>query len=147
MQQPDDNRPDGLLDAAATKNVSDNYVGAYSLPVECGVNRVLVRSTVNAGEIKLSAYAEGVKPDYLTVKTSPVEVKDGLSEYLPQLTLKPCLDRGATPTTPSYTEHFAGVDMTLPVPRPDTMKGMPPTVSTITNSRSGRTTGGCQRHG
>ena len=111
MQQPDDNRPDGLLDAAATKNVSDNYVGAYSLPVECGVNRVLVRSTVNAGEIKLSAYAEGVKPDYLTVKTNPVEVENGMSEYLPQLTLKPCLDRGATPTTPSYTEHFAGVDI------------------------------------
>ena len=111
MQQPDDNRPDGLLDAAATKNVSDNYVGAYSLPVECGVNRVLVRSTVNAGEIKLSAYAEGVKPDYLTVKTSPVEVENGMSEYLPQLTLKPCLDRGDTPTTPSYTEHFAGVDI------------------------------------
>ena len=79
--------------------------------MECGVNRVLVRSTVNAGEIKLSAYAEGVKPAYLTVKTSPVEVKDGLSEYLPQLTLKPCLDRGATPSTPSYTEHFAGVDI------------------------------------
>jgi len=111
MQQPDDNRPDGLLDAAATKNVSDNYVGAYSLPVECGVNRVLVRSTVNAGEIKLSAYAEGVKPDYLTVKTNPVEVENGMSEYLPQLSLKPCLDRGATPTTPSYTEHFAGVDI------------------------------------
>ncbi len=111
MQQPDDNRPDGLLDAAATKNVSDNYVGAYSLPVECGVNRVLVRSTVNAGEIRLSAYAEGVKPAYLTVKTSPVEVKDGLSEYLPQLTLKPSPARGATPTTPSYTEHFAGVDI------------------------------------
>ena len=72
---------------------------------------MLVRSTVNAGEIRLSAYAEGVKPAYLTVKTNPVEVENGMSEYLPQLTLKPCLDRGATPTTPSYTEHFAGVDI------------------------------------
>ena len=43
---------------------------AMSVPVECGVNRVLVRTTPNAGEICLSAYAEGVKPAYLTVKTS-----------------------------------------------------------------------------
>ena len=100
MQRPDDNRPAGLLDAAATKNVSDNYVGAMNLPVECGVNRVLVRSTVNAGNINISAYAEGVKPAYITVKTNAVDAEN----YLPQLTLKGHLDRGETPLTPSYTE-------------------------------------------
>ncbi len=100
MQRPDDNRPAGLLDAAATKNVSDNYVGAMNLPVECGVNRVLVRSTVNAGNINISAYAEGVKPAYITVKTNAVDAEN----YLPQLTLKGRLDRGETPLTPSYTE-------------------------------------------
>ena len=88
LQRPDDNRPAGLLDAAATKNVSDNYVGAMSLPVECGVNRVLVRTTPNAGEINLSAYAEGVKPATLTVLTgSPGETQ-------PHLTLKGHLGRG-----------------------------------------------------
>ncbi len=100
MQRPDDNRPSGLLDAAATKNVSDNYVGAMNLPVECGVNRVLVRSTVNAGNINISAYAEGVKPAYITVKTNAVDADN----YLPQFTLKGRLDRGETPLTPSYTE-------------------------------------------
>jgi hypothetical protein len=69
MQRPDDNRPAGLLDAAATKNISDNYVGSMDLPVECGVNRVLVRSTVNAGEIHLSAHAEGLKPAYIDVRS------------------------------------------------------------------------------
>ena len=100
MQRPDDNRPAGLLDAAATKNVSDNYVGAMNLPVECGVNRVLVRSTVNAGSINISAYAEGVKPAYITIKTNAVDAEN----YLPQLTLNGRLDRGETPLTPSYTE-------------------------------------------
>ena len=100
MQRPDDNRPAGLLDAAATKNVSDNYVGAMNLPVECGVNRVLVRSTVNAGNINISAYAEGVKPAYITVKTNAVDADN----YLPQFTLEGRLDRGETPLTPSYTE-------------------------------------------
>ena len=100
MQRPDENRPAGLLDAAATKNVSDNYVGAMNLPVECGVNRVLVRSTVNPGKINISAYADGVKPAYITVKSEEVNSE----EYLPQLSLKGRLDRGETPLSPSYTE-------------------------------------------
>jgi len=114
MQRPDDNRPEGLLDAAATKNVSDNYVGSYDLPVECGVSRVLVRSTVNAGDICLSACAEGVKPAYVSLKSEALKVKSeggvtGVSDYLPQLTLQGCLDRGETPSTPSYTELAQGI--------------------------------------
>ena len=107
MQRPDDNRPTGLLDAAATKNISDNYVGTYDLPVECGVNRVLVRTTPNAGEIHLSAYAEGMKPAYIEVRSEEVKSE----EYLPQLTLKGRLDRGETPQTASYVEQAQGIDI------------------------------------
>jgi hypothetical protein len=78
-----------------------------NLPVECGVNRVLVRTTPNAGEIHLSAYAEGVKPAYIEVRSEKVEAKD----RLPQLTLKGRLDRGETPLTPSYTEQARGVNI------------------------------------
>ena len=102
LQRPDVNRPEGLLDAAATKNVSDNYVGAMSLPVECGVNRVLVRTTPNAGEIHLSAYAEGVKPASITVKTNAVANSS-------IFTLHSSLSRGETPLTPSYKEKAQGV--------------------------------------
>ena len=110
MQRPDDNRPAGLLDAAATKNISDNYVGSYDLPVECGVNRVLVRTTPNAGEIHLSAYAEGVKPAYIEVKSEEVKSEEVKSEkYMPQLTLMSHLDRGETPLTPSYTEQAQSI--------------------------------------
>jgi hypothetical protein len=100
LQRPDDNRPAGLLDAAATKNISDNYVGAMDLPVECGVNRVLLRSTTNAGKINLSAYAKGLKPAYITVNSEEVIV----NSLLPQTTLSCRLDRGETPLTPSYME-------------------------------------------
>jgi hypothetical protein len=102
MQLPDDNRPDGLLDAAATKNVSDNYVGAMSLPVECGVNRVLVRSTVNAGNICLSAYAEGVKPAYIEVRSEEPAKK---TQELKNSKTQELKNRGETPLTPSYTEQ------------------------------------------
>ena len=105
MQRPDENRSEGLLDAAATKNISDNYVGAMNLPVECGVNRVLVRTTPNAGEIHLSAYAEGVKPAFIKVQSSEVRVESDL----PQLTLKSRLDRGETPLTASYTEQAQSI--------------------------------------
>ena len=107
MQRPDDNRPAGLLDAAATKNISDNYVGQMVLPVECGVNRVLVRSTTNAGEIHLSACAEGLKPAYIEVKSEAVNS----GKYLPSLTLKPRLDRGETPLSPSFEEKAREIDI------------------------------------
>ena len=107
MQRPDVNRPTGLLDAAATKNISDNYVGSYDLPVECGVNRVLVRTTPNAGEIHLSAYAEGVKPAYIEMRSEEVKSE----ECLPQLTLKGRLVRGETPQTASYAEQAQGIDI------------------------------------
>ena len=85
----------------------DNFVGAMSLPVECGVNRVLVRSTVNAGDINLSAYADGVKPAYLSVKSEIVDKE----HYHPHLTLKSHLNRGETPLTPSYTEQARGIEI------------------------------------
>ena len=102
MQRPDDNRPAGLLDAAATKNVSDNYVGAMALPVECGINRVLVRSTINAGTITIYASAEGLDGvQQAVIKTNPVDI----SSHLQAFTLKGNLSRGETPLTPSYTEQ------------------------------------------
>ena len=104
MQQTDDSNREGLLDAAATKNISDNYVGAMSLPVECGVNRVLIRATTKPGKIRLKATAEGMKPVITTVHAgSPSE------NNFPSLTLKPHLTRGETPSAPSYTEQARGI--------------------------------------
>jgi hypothetical protein len=80
---------------------------AMSLPVECGVARVLVRTTTNAGDIHLSAYAEGVKPAYITVKSEKAETDN----QLPQLSLKGRLTRGETPLTPSYTDQSYGIEI------------------------------------
>ncbi|MBQ9637579.1 MAG: DUF4982 domain-containing protein [Prevotella sp.] len=95
-----------LLDAAATRNLSDNYVGSYMLPVECGVNRVLVRSTVTAGTMTVAAYADGVRPASVTLNTTrPV---DGT---LPSLTLPSRLTRGETFSSPSYNDFFSSVEI------------------------------------
>ena len=103
LQRPDDNRPEGLLDAAATKNISDNYVGATSLPVECGVNRVLVRTTTKAGTIRLTAHAEGLPA--VELKVESLKLKDDSSFVIPHSSFL----RGETPLTPSYTQQARGI--------------------------------------
>ena len=105
--QTDSTKRDGLLDSSDTKNTSDNYVGSTLLPVECGVNRVLVRSTTNAGTIRLTASAEGMEPATIELSTSAVDA----ASYLPAMTLKGSLDRGETPLAPSYTEKARGIEI------------------------------------
>jgi len=80
----------------------DNYILSKTLPVECGVNRVLIRSTTQAGKIKLKARAEGLKPANIHFSSKPVKERNGLSEQLPGSGLPVYLDRGPTPSTPSY---------------------------------------------
>lgn len=82
----------------------DNYILNTSLPVECGINRALIRSTTQAGKITLTAKAEGLPSATITLETLPVKVSNGLSTYLPQMTLKGNLDKGKTPLTPSYKD-------------------------------------------
>ncbi len=80
----------------------DNYILSKDLPVECGVNRVIVRSTRTAGGIVISASADGLRPDTLRFSSKAVEVKDGLATWLPKDDLIPYLWRGSTPSYASY---------------------------------------------
>lgn len=82
----------------------DNHVLCDTLPVECGINRVMLRSLPKAGVVTLTAKAEGMADAKLTLNTKAVEVKDGLSKYRPADGLKSVLDRGETPSTPSYKQ-------------------------------------------
>ncbi len=87
----------------------DNYILSKSLPVECGVNRILLRSTVKPGKIKVTAKAQGLPDAVVTMKTLPVKVVNGLGEYIPAHTLKGRLDKGPTPLTPSCRNRAEGV--------------------------------------
>lgn len=87
----------------------NNHILDTNLPVECGINRALIRSTTAAGKVTLTAQAKGLLSASLTLETVPVKVTGGLSTYLPQATLKGRLDRGETPSTPSYKDCKKGV--------------------------------------
>lgn len=87
----------------------DNYILNTTLPVECGVNRVLIRSTTIPGSINVTARADGLPEAALTLNTIPVSVSGGLSEYAQGDMLACNLSKGPTPSTPSYTDKMRGV--------------------------------------
>src|SRR5262249_44812114 len=49
----------------------DNYILAKSLPVEGGINRVLIRSTTKAGRIDLKASADGLTAANISLTSKP----------------------------------------------------------------------------
>ena len=81
-----------------------NYILSRRLPLECGVNRVLVRSTRQAGQVRLAVKAEGLPEATATWESIAVDNPDGLCTYFAQNALKGRLTRGETPATPSYTD-------------------------------------------
>lgn len=81
-----------------------NHAFCDTLPVECGVNRVMLRSLEKAGKITLTAKAEGLPAASVTFTTRPVTVEGGLTEFMPSDGLACVLDRGETPSTPSFRQ-------------------------------------------
>ena len=89
----------------------DNFILSKDFPVECGVNRAIIRSTTQAGKITLSASAEGLKGATVQMETIPFEVKGGLSTYIPADHLESSLSRGETPQCPSYFDRTVDVEI------------------------------------
>lgn len=82
----------------------NNFILSKDLPVECGINRALVRSMTTPGNVRITAKANGLKPATIELSSTPIEVKDGLSTYIPGNELEGRLTRGETPLTPSYKD-------------------------------------------
>lgn len=80
----------------------DNYVGNKDIPVECGVNRILVRSLRKAGTAYVIATSDGLGSDTVKLNAIPVEVKHGLSSYIQGEDIPSYLDRGPVPDGASY---------------------------------------------
>ncbi len=54
------------------------------LNTELGINRVAVRSTLDAGTITVTAKREGLKPAEVTLASHPVKVVAGISTAMPK---------------------------------------------------------------
>jgi beta-galactosidase len=79
-----------------------NYILSKSLPVENGINRILLRSTAKPGNIIVNARSGKLKPASIELKTRPFTESSGLSDELPDENLPGNLKRGATPTGESF---------------------------------------------
>lgn len=82
----------------------NNFAGAMSLPVEAGINRVMLRSLPQAGHVTVTATAPGFDPVSVSFDTKAIESRDGLSRHMPWEGLRSRFDRGATPAGPSYVD-------------------------------------------
>ncbi|MET0357209.1 MAG: sugar-binding domain-containing protein [Cellvibrio sp.] len=91
-------------ETAPDKKKSTNYILSNNLPVEGGVNRVLIRSTTKAGKVTLTATADGLKSATITTKTKSIPEKNGLSKIFAEDYQPVNLKRGATPSGPSYVD-------------------------------------------
>lgn len=88
-----------------------NYILSKEIPVENGINRVLIQSLAKAGKITISAQSNGLKSAELSFETKDVNSVNGLSEELPGKNLPSNLERGPTPKTPSYTQKRIPVNI------------------------------------
>jgi hypothetical protein len=76
----------------------DNYILSKALPVEAGINRVSLRSTLTPGAVTITARAEGLAPASLDLAVKAAQGDAPLkADALPV-----SLARGPTPTTPAY---------------------------------------------
>jgi beta-galactosidase len=73
---------------------TNNYILSTKLPVENGVNRVMLRSTAVAGSVTLTATADGLSPATVQLTTKAFPVIEGLSTVLPNANLPSDLSRG-----------------------------------------------------
>lgn len=87
----------------------DNFVLAKSIPVEAGINRVMLRSLPEAGTVSIKAHAQGYPAEEISFTTIPVEVNHGLTSFSPSEGLPSRLDRGETPLSPSYVDSKVDV--------------------------------------
>jgi hypothetical protein len=80
-----------------TRAVTDNGILSKTLPVECGVNRVILRSLTQPGKISLKASSQGLQSATLDLVSMSFQTADGISKTLTDTGLKASLIRGPTP--------------------------------------------------
>jgi beta-galactosidase len=70
----------GGYNSGKAKSTNNTY-----LDLECGINRVAVRSTLTPGKIKVTATVKGLAPASVEIESKPTSIKDGMSFELPAL--------------------------------------------------------------
>lgn len=89
----------------------DNYILSKELPVELGINRVILRSSPRAGRIVLSASSSGLKSARVELVSTAFPATGGLSRTMPDVGLTCRNYRGPTPAGDSVTPTRTPVEI------------------------------------
>ncbi|MES2441189.1 MAG: sugar-binding domain-containing protein [Pseudomonadota bacterium] len=96
-------QPDTVTHLPGTARGEDNFILSRDLPVEGGVNRVLLRAGRAKGRVRVTASADGLKSAVLVIPTVlPRPVVNGLSSDFAERYQPGLLTRGPTPQGPSF---------------------------------------------
>jgi beta-galactosidase len=68
----------GGYNSGKIKSTNNKY-----LDIECGINRVAIRSTLKPGTITLTAKSKGLMPAKLSIESLPVKIENGVMQMLP----------------------------------------------------------------
>jgi beta-galactosidase len=84
------------------------------LDLECGINRVAVRSTEAAGAMVVTATCEGLQPATISILSHPMRINSGISPAIPMLPLVALLKVRASATSRSSDASSNSVTKTSP---------------------------------
>lgn len=86
-----------------------NSTNNLFLDIEAGINRVALRSVLEAGTVTITAKKDGIKDASITLKSLPIAVENGLTTTMPQV-YKNVLNKEPLPAyTPEMPEYIPGI--------------------------------------
>jgi beta-galactosidase len=88
-----------------------NSINHRHLELECGINRVAVRSTMKPGMITIRAHSQGLKPASIAINSLPVPVEGGVTRLLTKL---PQPDLGSAPVYSDFSQKEPMIISGLP---------------------------------
>ncbi|WP_405290923.1 glycoside hydrolase family 2 protein [Algibacter sp. Ld11] len=86
-----------------------NTTNNLFLDIEAGINRVAVRSVLEAGSVTITAKQEGVKDASITLESLPIELENGLTTRMPQVFIDVLTEEPLPAYTPEIPEYVPGV--------------------------------------
>jgi beta-galactosidase len=70
----------GCVNSGKTNSINNQF-----LDLECGINRVAVRSTLQPGVVVVSVKCPGLKPAHISIASRPVMIQNGVTTEQPSL--------------------------------------------------------------
>ncbi len=86
-----------------------NSTNNLYLDIEAGINRVAVKSLLEAGEVTITTNKSGLEPASVTLKSEPLNIREGLTTELPQVYTNVYKEEAVPAHIPQMPEYVPGI--------------------------------------